>query len=106
MPCYQMNLTEIAFTAKSVDTLKKALEELGYSVRLIAGQLDFSGVNKETGAYNSGSFIDGKLTYTGKLNVESVQQSYAASMVKTQWGKHGKVIQKSKTKFVVQLRSI
>ncbi len=36
--------------------------------------------------------------------MEDVKMSYAATLVKDQWSKHGKVIQKSKTKFVVQLK--
>lgn len=107
MPCYQVRETSVAFTAKSLATLKKALEDMGLSVRQIADQLDFSGKHKETGEYHSGSYQDGNLVFRGAaLDLEEVKMSYAAALVKSQWSKHGKVIQKSKTKFVVQLRSI
>ena len=107
MPCFQVRETSVAFTAKSLDTLKKALEDMGFSVRHIGDQLDFSGKHKETGRYHTGSYQNGKLVFQGTpLNVEEVKMSYAAALVKSQWSKHGKVVQKSKTKFVVQLRSI
>lgn len=107
MPCFQIRETSVAFTAKSLDTLKKALEDMGMSVGSTGSQLEFNGRHEETGQYHAGSYKDGKLVFLGTpLNVEEVKLSYAAALVKSQWSKHGKVVQKSKTKFVVQLRSI
>lgn len=107
MPCFSVRETSVAFTAKSLETLKKALEDMGLSVTDYGnGVLAYTGKHKGTGLYHSGSYSDGQFRTDGRpLNVEEVKISYAAALVKSQWGKLGKVTQKSATKFVVQLRS-
>lgn len=80
MPCFTMSSMETTLEAKDPATLKAALEEMGFAVREIAGQINFSGRNKETGRYEEGSYIDGVLTASKTLSVNSVKKSYAVQV--------------------------
>ena len=75
-----MSSMETTLEAKDPATLKAALEEMGFSVREIAGQINFSGRNRETGQWEEGSYIDGKLTASKSLSVNSVKKSYAVQI--------------------------
>ena len=80
MPCFTMSSMETTLEAKDTATLKAALEEMGFAVREIAGQINFSGRNKETGEYETGSYINGVLTASKTLSVNSVKKSYAVQV--------------------------
>lgn len=94
-PCYTVSSYSVEIGNRNPVTMAKALEEMGFSIRLIANQINFSGVHKETGQYHSGSYINGKLTFTGELEVNAVKRAYAEVTLKTQAAKKGWTLKKT-----------
>ena len=56
--------------------LAAALKAMGYQTEVRAGVVYFAGISA------SGAYQNGKLTYSGNLNVTKVKQSYAAEIIK------------------------
>ena len=69
---------------KDLGLLKSALEEMGFTVRLTGSQLGFSGVDKSTGCYQSGSYADGKLKTEQGLDLEMLKKYTAIANMKKQ----------------------
>lgn len=107
MPCYSERTNQVmveqTFNASQLELLKKALQDMGFTVRLNGAQLDFSGYNKETKRYESGSYINGVLKTSETLDVNQVKRSYASQVVESTYGKLGwKVAKKTQLKGVNQ----
>lgn len=80
MPCWTQSNMETLLEVSNPKTLKEALEEMGFSVRLVGEQINFSGTNKKTGRYESGSYINGVFTASQSLNPNEVKKSYAVQV--------------------------
>ncbi len=81
MPCHSMRTTTVTLEGREPAILAAALITMGYQVRLLGNQVNFSGYNK-AGAFAEGSYISGKLRYQGQVDLVEVKQSYAAEVVK------------------------
>ena len=57
---------------------------MGFQVRLIAETIAFSGVDKTTGMYQSGSYANGKLATQEGLDLEKLKQYTAVANIKKQ----------------------
>ena len=88
MPCESMRTTSITLENKEPATMSDALKAMGYQVRMIADQVNFSGYSK-TGKYAEGSYISGELKYQGKVDVAEVKQAYAAQSVEQTYSGYG-----------------
>jgi hypothetical protein len=64
--------------------LAAGLEEMGFRVRLIANTIAFSGVDKTTGMYQSGSYANGKLVTEEGLDLEMLKKYVAKANIKKQ----------------------
>ena len=67
-----------------INLLAKGLEEMGFKTRVIAQTISFSGVDKTTGQYQSGSYENGKLTTQEGLNLGMLKKYVAIANVKKQ----------------------
>jgi hypothetical protein len=61
---------------------------MGYNVRAIGNQVNFSGYNK-AGEYAEGSYLAGELKYQGTVRVAEVKQAYAAQIVEATYSGYG-----------------
>ncbi len=66
---------------KNPNLLKEALEALGFKVEFIRDGLRFSGVHAESGIYQSGTYINGQITHTGALEINSVKRAYSHRVI-------------------------
>lgn len=67
--------------------LAAGLEEMGFRVRLIANTISFSGVDKTTGMYQSGSYANGKLVTEEGLDLEMLKKYTAKANIIAQVAK-------------------
>jgi hypothetical protein len=85
MPCYAERTVEQTLdNIPDIALLAKGLEEMGFRVRLIANAISFSGVDKTTGMYQSGSYANGKLTTQEGLDLGLLQQYCGVANIKKQ----------------------
>lgn len=89
MPCFTMSKTQAVLENRNPAILKEALEEMGFTVRLVNGYLDFSGVNNTTGQYESGRYYNGVLEASKTLQVNEVKKAYAVQVAARQAAKKG-----------------
>lgn len=85
MPCFAIR--EVSQTLDNIPDLKllaAGLVEMGFQVRLIADTISFSGVDKTTGMYQSGSYANGKLVTEEGLNLEALKKYTAVANIKKQ----------------------
>lgn len=85
MPCYAVR--EVEQTLENIPDIKLlagGLVEMGFQVRLIADTIAFSGVDKTTGMYQSGSYANGKLTTQEGLDLGLLQQYCGVANIKKQ----------------------
>lgn len=61
---------------------------MGYQVRLLGNQVNFSGYNK-AGQYAEGSYLNGKLSYQGSVDLPEIKQAYAAQIVEQTYSGYG-----------------
>ncbi len=97
MPCHSMRrVQQTLANIPDLGLLDKALQALGFTTRVIAQTIAFSGVYKPTGQWHSGSYEKGKITteqgidlkllakYVAKANVEKqVEDNNADKYKKT-----------------------
>ncbi len=88
IPCNTIRVTSVTLENKEPATLKAALEAMGYSVRMIGNQVNFSGYSK-AGMFAEGSYLAGKLSYQGSLDVAEVKKSYAAEIIQQTYSGFG-----------------
>ena len=85
MPCYAVREVEQALeNIPDIKLLAGGLVEMGFQVRLIADTIAFSGVDKTTGMYQSGSYANGKLTTQEGLDLGLLQQYCGVANIKKQ----------------------
>lgn len=85
MPCYAERTVEQTLdNIPDIALLAKGLEEMGFRVRLIADTIAFSGVDKTTGMYQSGSYANGKLVTEEGLDLEMLKKYVAVASIKKQ----------------------
>jgi len=87
MPCFSMRTTSVTLENKEPATLSDALKAMGYEVRLVGQQINFTGYH--AGKYASGSYINGTLKYEGSMDVAEVKQAYAAQIVEKTYSGYG-----------------
>lgn len=105
MPCYTRREISVSLENRNPKTLAKALESMGYSVRFIGDQINFSGRHKESGVWAEGRYINGSLSYSGTVDVKAVKRAYAGEVVKKQFGTIGKITTvKAGSKYLVQAK--
>lgn len=80
MPCYTVSQNEAILEGRNPNILKDALEDMGFQVTQNGDRLSFSGVNKTTGKYETGTYVNGVLTSSKTLNVTDVKKSYATQV--------------------------
>ena len=91
MPCYAVR--EVEQTLENIPDIKLlagGLVEMGFQVRLIADTIAFSGVDKTTGMYQSGSYANGKLTTQEGLDLEMLKKYTAKANIIAQVEKQQK----------------
>jgi hypothetical protein len=85
MPCYAERTVEQALdNIPDLKLLAAGLEEMGFRVRLIANTISFSGVDKTTGMYQSGSYANGNLVTEEGLDLEMLKKYVAVASIKKQ----------------------
>jgi hypothetical protein len=85
MPCYAERTVEQTLdNIPDLKLLAAGLEEMGFRVRLVADTISFSGVDKTTGLYQSGSYANGNLTTQEGLDLEVLKKYVAVANVKAQ----------------------
>jgi len=85
MPCYAVReVTQTLDNIPDIKLLAGGLQEMGFSVRLIADTINFSGVDKTTGMYQSGSYANGKLVTEEGLDLEVLKKYTAVANIKKQ----------------------
>lgn len=89
MPCFTVSRYSVELTNRNPKLLASALEAMGFSVRLTGDRIEFSGQHNETGQYHSGSYVNGRLSYTGEISVDKIKQHYAVSVLKNKAQKFG-----------------
>lgn len=95
MPCNTISRYSVELTNRNPAILRRALEAMGFTVTQNGDRLQFNGTNRETGQYHSGSYANGKLSYTGELNTNTVKQSYAAQVLEAKAKKYGWCLKKT-----------
>lgn len=107
MPCYSVEESGIKVTANTnPDLLKKALEELGYTVTKIGGTLTFA--NYQLG--RRGTFQNGELSVKTNMGAavdqDEIRRAYSAQVVMSAAKRFGwQVKQTSPTQFQVSRRA-
>ena len=85
MPCHAIRATtQVLDNIPDLKLLAAGLVEMGFQVRLIADTIAFSGVDKTTGMYQSGSYANGKLTTQEGLDLGLLQQYCGVANIKKQ----------------------
>jgi len=85
MPCYAERTVEQTLdNIPDLKLLAAGLEEMGFRVRLIANTISFSGVDKTTGMYQSGSYANGKLVTEEGLDLEMLKKYTAKANINKQ----------------------
>lgn len=85
MPCHAIRTTtQVLDNIPDLKLLAAGLVEMGFQVRLIADTIAFSGVDKTTGMYQSGSYANGKLTTQEGLDLGLLQQYCGVANIKKQ----------------------
>ncbi len=107
MPCYTVEESGIKVTANTnPDLLKKALEELGYTVTKLGATLTFANYSKS----HRGFFRNGELTITNgsgeAVDQNEIRRAYSAQVVMSAAKRFGwQVKQTSPTQFQVSRRA-
>jgi hypothetical protein len=86
MPCYAERTVEQTLdNIPDLKLLAGGLQEMGFRVYLSSNTtISFSGVDKTTGMYQSGSYANGKLTTQEGLDLEVLKKYVAVANVKAQ----------------------
>lgn len=85
MPCHAIRTTtQVLDNIPDLKLLAAGLVEMGFQVRPIADTIAFSGVDKTTGMYQSGSYANGKLTTQEGLDLGLLQQYCGVANIKKQ----------------------
>ena len=85
MPCFAVReTTQVLENIPDVGLLAAGLVEMGFQVRLISETIAFSGVDKTTGMYQSGSYANGKLSSQEGLDLGLLQQYCGVANIKKQ----------------------
>ncbi len=71
-----------------ITLLKAALEEMGFTVRLVNQSLAYSGVYKATGFYHSGSYDSGVLKSQDKLDIPALRKYVGVANLKKNAASH------------------
>ncbi len=106
MPCYSMSTMETVLeNIKDISLLKAALEDMGFTVRLVNSSLAFSGVYKETGQWHSGQYDNGVLSSDKQLSIPLLKKHVGVANLKSNAKKFGwtlKPVKGDAFKFTVQ----
>jgi len=86
MPCYAERTVEQTLdNIPDLKLLAGGLQEMGFGVYLSSNTtISFSGVDKTTGMYQSGSYANGKLVTEEGLDLEMLKKYVAVASIKKQ----------------------
>ena len=85
MPCYAVR--EVEQTLDNIPDIKLlagGLQEMGFNAQVSGNSIYFSGVDKTTGMYQSGSYANGKLTTQEGLDIPTLTQCIAKANINKQ----------------------
>ena len=85
MPCYAVREVEQALeNIPDIKLLAGGLQEMGFNAQVSGNSIYFSGVDKTTGMYQSGSYANGKLSSQEGLDLGLLQQYCGVANIKKQ----------------------
>ena len=85
MPCFAVRTTvQTLENIPDINLLAKALQEMGFTTRVIAQTIAFSGVYKPTGQWHSGSYEKGKITTEQGIDLKLLADNVAKANVEKQ----------------------
>ena len=85
MPCYAVREVEQALeNIPDIKLLAGGLQEMGFNAQVSGNSIYFSGVDKTTGMYQSGSYANGKLSSQEGLDLEMLKKYVAVASIKKQ----------------------
>lgn len=92
MPCYTMRTITVSLEGLNQLTLKAGLESMGYTVTdPYRGVIRFSGVDKKTGSYVTGSHDGKSINHDDELDIEETKRAYARASILATMGSLGRV---------------
>jgi hypothetical protein len=96
MPCYAVREVEqVLENIPDIQLLAGGLKEMGFNAQVSGTSIYFSGVDKTTGMYQSGSYANGKLTTQEGLDLEMLKKYTAVANIKKQVAENNKSKYKS-----------